>query len=593
MIFFLASPVFAGEIQYGSLKSQHGDTLTLEYKGPAGPQYYSCTVDDECTKEKTGETVMPKILNSNVYPTNHAHTLAVRIFPLGTSAYYIMYDISGPKPKKVTVLPYKNAGATVIFSKDSSAIVFEKGNTYTRYDIASKQTSSLTLPQKLPFFSFSPKANYISGYNYTLLKHEVWSFKDKKKYTSPSSMQSYLEFSEDENSVAFLDDVKSFKTLFIMKTADLLTNKTTSLTQLTKPNTETEDYIFLGKTLYFMANISGPLEWDLFSYDGEESTSVDIDVSYGDFLNVVRTSNDRYLAYLKTEGKNTNVSLLSDETKKITTLRPVKDSKSSSDIKREVKKYGSQTGVLLSPKKTSRDANLFIWMHGGPQRQVAKGYHPYLSYAVYDELLERLAEGGNYVYKIDYTGSSGYGADFRKALTMKVGDIEMRDIENAIDDIEDDLKIKNVYLIGNSYGGYMALRGVVDFPEKVEGVVSINGVSDWYGLIQQIPSSPFKSVFNGVPDTTNLDAYFQASVFTGLEDLSKKEKVLVVWGEKDATVPVWQSTKYVDFAKKTKVTLDTLIFPTEEHILRERKTLDDLCSKVTSFLDVKNVSCKL
>jgi dipeptidyl-peptidase-4 len=232
-------------------------------------------------------------------------------------------------------------------------------------------------------------------------------------------------------------------------------------------------------------------------------------------------------------------------------------------------------------------------MHGGPRRQVAKGYHPYLSYAVYDELLERLVEGGNYVFKIDYTGSSGYGADFRKALDMKIGNIEIADIRNTVANITDDINIDDVYLIGNSYGGYMALRGVVDMPKEIEGVVSINGVSDWYGLIQQIPSSPFKALFNGVPDSHNLDEYFKASVFLGMEDLTNRDKVLVVWGEEDRTVPTWQSTKYVEFAETQGVNVEALSFPGEEHILRERSTLDTLCKKVTSFLRIRNVQCNL
>ena len=72
-------------------------------------------------------------------------------------------------------------------------------------------------------------------------------------------------------------------------------------------------------------------------------------------------------------------------------------------------------------------------------------------------------------------------------------------------------------------------------------------------LYEVITSSPFKALFNGVPDTTNLDAYLQASVFTGMEKLTDNDKVVVVWGEEDSTVPVWQSTKYVDYAKELGV----------------------------------------
>lgn len=586
--------VEAGEINYGAVKDQHGDTILLEYKSPIGASYYTCGLDGSCTSRgTTTPQIFPSVLGSNVYEKSADGTLAVRPFAIGSTVYHFLFDISGTKPKKLALIPYRIAGATISFTKNNNAVLFRNGNTFTRYDIASKKLSTLTLAQDLAFLQISPKGTYVTGYNYGTQVHELWRFADGVKLAGPSAMQSYFEFSEDESRVAYLDDVQGFRTLYTMLASDLGKSTAPSRKALTKPNTETEDYLFVGNTLYVMANVDGPLEWDLFSYDGKKLSRVDTDVSYGDFLKRIRTKDGSYLAYQKTEGKNTNVRLVSPGSEEVVTLSAVSASPASNKITREVKVYGKRTGVLLSPTKPARSPALFIWMHGGPQRQVAKGYHPYLSYAVYDEMLERFAEGGHYVYKIDYTGSTGYGAAFKKALDMKIGDIEMRDIRNALKDLKNDIDVDKVYLIGNSYGGYMALRGIVDTPKTLDGVVSINGVSDWYGLIQQIPSSPFRELFNGVPDTVNLDAYLQASVFTGMEKLTKDDKVLVIWGEQDGTVPVWQSTKYVDYAKTKGVNVSTLSFPTEEHIIRARKNLDAMCKKVTSFLGVKGVSCTL
>jgi len=587
----------AGEIHYGSLKDQHENTLLIEYKGPsAGPDYYTCDISTKECESEGEETpdLFPSVLGSKSYVKSADGTLAVKPMVVGTRSYYFLYDISGSKAAKKALIPYSVPGAKVYISKNSGAVVFKKGNMYTRYDIATKKLSRMTLRQELSFFSLSPDAGYVTGYNYNTGKHELWRFSDGKVLYAPSSMQSYVEFSEDEEQLAFLEDVDSFKTLFIMDSDELGKANPTSLRQLTEPDTEIEDYLFIDSTLYFMANVDGPLEWDLFAHTDGETELVDTDVSYGDYLKRVRADKKDYLAYLKTTGKNTNVVLLSPNPGEPVTLTGPKSSSASKEVEREVVEYGDRTGVLLSPADGgSRDSNLFIWMRGGPQRQVAKSYHPYLSYAVYDELLERLVEGGNYVYKIDYTGSSGYGADFRKALTMNVGDVEMDDIENAIEEIVDDVRVDNVYLIGNSYGGYMAFRGIVDFPDLVDGAISINGVSDWYGLIQTIPSSPFKKVFNGVPDSHNLDEYFQASVFLGMEELSNKHEVLVVWGEEDSTVPVSQSTHYIEYAETQNVNVSSLSFQGEDHIIRERENLDKLCKKIVSVFNLDDVSCAL
>ncbi len=580
---------YAAEINYGSLKEQKGDTLVLEYKSPAGTSYYTCAVKER-TCSKGGENapdLFPAILGGKAYVRSNDGRLAVRPFAVGTVSYYFLYDLSGDKPVKKALIPYLKPGATVTVTRNNDAVLFKDGLTYTRYEVATKKLSSVTFTQNLAFLSISPSGTYVTGYNYGTGRHELWHTIEGRKIDGLSAMQSYLEFSEDESRIAYLEDVQGFKTLRTLLVSELGKASAPSFMQLTKPKTETEDYLFIGNTLYFMANVDGPLEWDLFAYDPSVNkiTAVDRDVSYGDFLKRVRTQDGSLLAYQKTTGRNTDLYLVSPNPGKPAKLTAAKASPATSAIKREVKVYGQRTGVLLSPTKTTAGKrNLFIWMHGGPMRQVAKGYHPYLSYAVYDELMERLAEGGAYVYKIDYSGSTGYGADFRKSLAMKVGDRDIADIRNAIADIKKDKSIDKVFLIGNSYGGYMALRGIVDMPETIEGVVSINGVSDWYGLISQIPSSPFKEVFNGEPDTHNLDAYFKASVFTGMDKLTSKDKVLVVWGEQDSTVPVWQSTKYLEFAKTQKATVDSLAFVDEDHILRKRTNLDALCRKVTSFL---------
>ncbi len=585
----------ANEISYGSLKEQKGSTLLLEYKGPAGTYYHTCdALTLKCGKKHTTPPALfPKLVGASVYPKSADGTLAVRVMNVGQKFFYVLYDISGKTPKKRATLPYNKGGATVSFSKNNDAVLFKNGLAYTHYDIATKKSVSMTLAQELAFLSVSPSASFITGYNYGTQRHELWEFATGKKIEGPSAMQSYLEFSKDETRVAFLEDVDGFRTVFVGPRPSNGTSDISQYTQLTKPKTEVEDYLFIGSTLYFLANVEGPLAWDLWGYDGTKTRKIEDDVSYGDFLKRVKTVDGSHLAYQKTTGKVTNVVLLSPNPGEKMELAPVKPSPASDKVSSEVKVYGKRTGVLMSPVGDSGEKrNLFIWMHGGPMRQVANGYHPYLSYAVYDELLERLAEGGAYVYKIDYTGSTGYGSAFRKALEMKVGDVEIKDIKNAIADIKKEKNIGKVYLIGNSYGGYMALRGIVADPKTIDGAVSIAGVSDWYGLVQQIPSSPFREVFKGVPDLHNLDEYKKASVFIGMDKLTKDDKVLVVWGEQDSTVPVWQSTKYLEFAKTQKATVGSLSFPDEDHILRQRKNLDALCKKVTSFLGVK-AGCSL
>ena len=94
-----------------------------------------------------------------------------------------------------------------------------------------------------------------------------------------------------------------------------------------------------------------------------------------------------------------------------------------------------------------------------------------------------------------------------------------------------------------------------------------------------------------MPDLHNMNAYLTASAYTGLVNNVKDEKILVVYGENDGTVPTWQSTQYVDFAKANNKNVELMNLPGEEHVLRQRSTLTNLCNKIESYFDIPGVSC--
>ncbi len=593
--FCLSQKAYAGEIHYGTIDEVSGTNVLLHYKGPSGEQFFVCSLTGSCTGTSSS-TLAPALLGQSDYVKSPDGRYGLRQFTLGTFAYYIVFDLTKNPPTKVAIVPFLTPASTIKFSPSGNQIVFiTQSGLVARYDIMTGKLNTVTITQtELPLLSISYNAAYLSAYNYVGALHRIWRLSDGTMYEIPSTVPSYVEFSADETQAAYLSGVSGFKTLFTVPTNALTAS---NARQITKPNAVVEDYLFIGSTLYFLSNPDHPLSWNLYQYKAQDNqiSLVEKDVSYGDYIKNVGGT----LAYIKIDGKNANVNVFDPSTGKTVTLAGVEASPAASNISRAAVYYAGRYGVLLTPTNTSKSRrssqtkDLFVWLHGGPQRQVAIGYHPYLSYAVYDELLERLASGGNYVLKLDYTGSTGYGSGFENALHKNIGVADVSDVEQAVAAVKKDYKIGNVYLIGNSYGGYLALKTITHDPSVFTGAISINGVTDWYGLISRIPSSPFKDLFDGVPDLQNLDAYMKASVFTDIPKLTDDHKVLVIYGENDSTVPTWQSTQYIDYAKSKNINADLLTLPGEDHILRKRDTLDTVCTKISSFFNLNNVSCSL
>ncbi|NBD73772.1 alpha/beta fold hydrolase [Patescibacteria group bacterium] len=580
----------ANEIQYGFIREVAEDEMAIEFRSPGGSEYFHCNTKGSCRQYDELPQLLPAIAGSTDYPHNPQGTYGVRILPWGEMTLHILYDLTERPAQPLGYLPVREAMERIRFSPDGRSILFFDGNSVRRFDLRTNQmTEPLYLDRNLPFLSISPGGRYVSAYSYANPGHRIWDLDQGRDYTIPAEEPSYVEFSQDETRAAYADVYQDYRTLFETTLSDLPTIETTRLTV----GDVAEDYLYAGNVLFYLANTDSPYDWSLWARTARgEETRIEQNASYGDFLRRV----DGHLSYLKIEGKTSLPVLidpddLADEDERVA-LAPVGITPAETDITREVVSVAGRSGVLLSPERDNRNSDtLFIWLHGGPQRQTSLGYHPYLSYAVYDELLERLAGSGYHVLKLDYTGSWGYSKSFLTALHGNIGVVDVADIENAIEHYEDELDIEATYLIGNSYGGYLALKGIAELADQVAGAISINGVSNWYSLTSRIPSSPFTKLFEGVPDTHNLATYRRAEVFSGLVEDVDDQPILIAYSEEDSSVPVWQSTEYLDFARAHGKNVTELALPGEDHVIKRRDSLTALCEAISATVDVSRMAC--
>ncbi|HXK39627.1 MAG TPA: alpha/beta fold hydrolase, partial [Candidatus Paceibacterota bacterium] len=348
-----------------------------------------------------------------------------------------------------------------------------------------------------------------------------------------------------------------------------------------------DDYIVHHNTAYFTTNEESPLMWSLFAYDPDEGEAreIDRDVAYTDFMRSVGDA----LLYHKVEGARGQVYSYRNGV----SSRLPGQAESNRDLLsvEEETRLGDVNGVLWDNDDDNDDEKpLIVWLHGGPQRQTSVGYHPFLSYAVYDEMLERFVRAGARVAKLDYTGSTGYGARFQKGLTKKVGVADVDDVTEAIDDLTDEFETSDVFLVGNSYGGYLALKTLVEEPRLIDGVAAIAAVTDWDELIGTNRSSIFAPYFGGIPSTETDRYYDAAEIMDNLDEIPDRTPIVIAYGERDATVPTSQSRIFIAGAENDK-NLSTVVFPDEEHIIRKRSSLDRLCDAIAGAFDLSAEVC--
>src|SRR5204863_180518 len=138
------------------------------------------------------------------------------------------------------------------------------------------------------------------------------------------------------------------------------------------------------------------------------------------------------------------------------------------------------------------------------------------------------------------------------------------DVMEALGYMRAHYKTSDVYLVGNSYGGYMALRALVEHPNSFTGVFSINGVTDWESLIVKMKTSIFNTQFDGLPNESNRALYDQASIISRIGNIGN-QKIEIVAGEADRTIPIWQATDMYDKLKDLGKNAKIVTYPGEDH----------------------------
>ncbi len=519
----------AVDIQYGSLKSYKNNDVLIEYYGVGVKNNYICSIlNFKCTSTKK------------------------------------------------TILGKPN---TVIFKASLKKELKEK-----RADYATLSKSGNWLAYYLKSDDVNKTRTYI-----------IKNVKTNTNYTNTSSVNYWdlvddqgkvFEFSPDEKSLTYIDDKDGTMSIYKVDLKSLKDGSFKSTKIQTLAYTIGYFMYFDSQNIYYVGNTKeNPYKWSLYNLDLKTGKSklIETYVSYLDKITKIGSS----LIYIRLQEKGYGPEVYNTKTKKIGNFKVPKIN-TKIDIKNEeYVKVGNQPAVVMTPigynpKKTYP---LLVWLHGGPLRQTSLGYHPYHSYGIYDSTLRLLQKNDVIILKLDYRGSLGVGQAYSESINGSVGKGDIDDVMEAVKYAKYQYHISDTYLAGNSYGGYMSLRAVVEYPETFKGIFSINGVTDWESLLVKMETSIFNTPFGGLPNTNNRSLYNQASIIDKINNLGN-QRIEIIQGEADNTIPLWQSILLNDKLKAANKNVNLVTYPGEDHVFKEKKNVNDLCVRIFGLIGI-------
>jgi dipeptidyl aminopeptidase/acylaminoacyl peptidase len=215
------------------------------------------------------------------------------------------------------------------------------------------------------------------------------------------------------------------------------------------------------------------------------------------------------------------------------------------------------SGWLYRPKGASGPGPMVLSFHGGPEGQEAPTFR-----SDYQALLAR----GIAVFAPNVRGSSGFG---KKFVNLDNGELRfngIKDIQSCVDFVVQQgyADPKLLGIMGGSYGGYMVMAGITEFPDLFAAAANLFGIVNFETFFKH--TEPWMAAISTIEYG---DPLTQADLLRRLSPIHKIDRIktatIVLHGANDTNVPVVEAEQVVESLKRRNVPVEYVLFPDEGH----------------------------
>jgi Dipeptidyl aminopeptidases/acylaminoacyl-peptidases len=238
-------------------------------------------------------------------------------------------------------------------------------------------------------------------------------------------------------------------------------------------------------------------------------------------------------------------------------------------------KYDNWYRLFLPPGfDASKKYPVVLYVYGGPHSQMVQD--TWLGLVRMWEM--HMAQKGYIVYVQDNRGTQNRGADYEKAIHRQCGQCEMADQMVGINMLKSlpFVDSDRIGVHGWSYGGFMTISLMTNYPETFKVGVAGGPVIDWKWYEVMYGERYMDT------EETNPDGFAKVSLINKATDL--KGKLLICQGAIDNTVLWEHSLSFVQKCIESNVQVDYFPYPCSEHNVFGRWRIH-LMDKVTDYFD--------
>ena len=177
-----------------------------------------------------------------------------------------------------------------------------------------------------------------------------------------------------------------------------------------------------------------------------------------------------------------------------------------------------------------------------------------------------LLSQGIAVFAPNVRGSSGFGKRFVNLDNGARRVDGVRDIKATADHLVRAglADPKRLGIMGGSYGGYMTMAGLTEYPDLFAAGANLFGIVNFATFFEH--TEPWMAAISTIEYG---DPVKEAEMLASLSPIHKLDRIqaatMVLHGANDTNVPVVEAEQVVEHLKKRRVPVEYVLFPDEGH----------------------------
>ncbi|MBP1987913.1 S9 family peptidase [Halolamina salifodinae] len=219
---------------------------------------------------------------------------------------------------------------------------------------------------------------------------------------------------------------------------------------------------------------------------------------------------------------------------------------------------------------------VMVDIHGGPEHQRRPWFYPTKQYFL---------NQGYAVLEPNVRGSSGYGKEYTHLDDQEKRLDSVQDIEYAVNWLERQPAADTDRLIayGRSYGGFMVLSAITQYPDLWAAAVDFVGIADFETFLENTGEwrrSHRAAEYGSLDDPELLER------ISPIHDVDEIQCPLFIQhGANDPRVPVGEAEQIAEAVEARGIPVETCIFEDEGHHTTDRANLIEEFERISAFVD--------